>query len=247
MGGIEPYRYSWDFDARDDLQVDKYHRDATFVFAEAGTYRVTLTVTDSFGQEVFDTLDIEVFPQEVVLGSPITLINQHGTPENPIVIEGLEISSTESNGITLIQCSHVIIRNNFIRGVYSQEPHQGIAILVQSSSNIDIQGNYLVNNQEAMYIGPPPGEDFQQNIRVWDNVVVGTKKLSGIKIQKTNNVEVYNNFLKNNGDHESFETGGAITGIIIKEQDWELIPVDVVSVIFNRELPPVVRELNIPI
>ena len=214
--GVGPYWYSWDFDARDGQQVDKYHRDATFVFAEAGTYRVTLTVTDSLGQEVFDTLDIEVFPQEVVRGSPVTLINQHGTDENPIVIEGLEISTTEGNGINLIHCSHVIIRNNFIHDLSSQEQHESIAIRVQDSSYIDIHGNYLVNNHEAMYIWATPEEDFQQNIRVWDNVVLGTEIISAINIGKTKNIEVYNNFLKNNGNHELFENG-RIIGIYISD------------------------------
>ncbi|MFC1899457.1 right-handed parallel beta-helix repeat-containing protein [Chloroflexota bacterium] len=217
-GGLEPYSYSWDFDARDGRQVDKYHNNATFVFAEAGSYQITVIVNDNIGQEASDTLDIEVLPQELTKGTPIVLQHQHGTEENPIIIEGLDIAATEGQGINLVMCSNVVIRNNYIHDVSSPNQAEGIAIRVQDSSDIEIYGNYLLNNQEGMCIWSTPESDFQQNISVHDNVVIGSDRISGINIGKTDNVNIYNNYVKNNGNPEHFENG-RITGIIANTGD----------------------------
>ncbi|HEU4823602.1 MAG TPA: PKD domain-containing protein [Nitrososphaeraceae archaeon] len=78
-GGAEPLTYSWDFDDGSIEEDD----DATFdhTFDEAGTYNVDLTVTDSTGQTVSDSILITVEPPP--LPSPPPSPSQQPSPPPP--------------------------------------------------------------------------------------------------------------------------------------------------------------------
>jgi PKD repeat protein len=52
--------YNWDFDASDGIQEDATGVTATHTYTTAGTYTVTLTVSDDAGHEASDTLKVAV-------------------------------------------------------------------------------------------------------------------------------------------------------------------------------------------
>ena len=56
-GGLEPYTISWDFD---DGSVEEDDEEVEHTFDEAGSYSVSLAVTDSRGQSAFDSIEITV-------------------------------------------------------------------------------------------------------------------------------------------------------------------------------------------
>src|SRR5918997_4276438 len=57
-GGMEPYSYSWDFG--DGSEEEDDDEDVEHTFDEAGSYSVSLTVTDSRGQSASDSIGIAV-------------------------------------------------------------------------------------------------------------------------------------------------------------------------------------------
>ena len=60
-GGIEPHIISWDFDDDGSSGEEESGDDVVeHTFEEAGTYRVSLTVTDSIGQSASDSIEITV-------------------------------------------------------------------------------------------------------------------------------------------------------------------------------------------
>jgi PKD repeat protein len=62
-GGIEPYTISWDFDddgSSEERSDDDDDETVDHTFDEAGSYDVDLTVTDSSGQRVSDSVEITV-------------------------------------------------------------------------------------------------------------------------------------------------------------------------------------------
>jgi PKD repeat protein len=58
IGGIEPYTYSWDFDGEDSGESSE--QTVSHTFEEAGSYNVSLTVTDSDGRSASDSMEITV-------------------------------------------------------------------------------------------------------------------------------------------------------------------------------------------
>ena len=58
IGGIEPYTTSWDFD--DDSGEESEEQTTLHTFDEAGTYNVTLTITDSEDQTASDSIEVTV-------------------------------------------------------------------------------------------------------------------------------------------------------------------------------------------
>ena len=57
-GGTEPYTIRWDLD--DDGVVESNEETVVATFSEAGTYNVTLTITDSEDQIASDSIEITV-------------------------------------------------------------------------------------------------------------------------------------------------------------------------------------------
>jgi len=48
-GGSTPLKYTWDFDDKDGIQVDAEGQAITRRFRKAGTFTITLTVSDKYG------------------------------------------------------------------------------------------------------------------------------------------------------------------------------------------------------
>jgi PKD repeat protein len=61
-GGTEPYTYSWDFD--DESSEESDEQTVSHTFEEAGSYDVSLTVTDSGNQSASDSVEITVEEEE---------------------------------------------------------------------------------------------------------------------------------------------------------------------------------------
>jgi PKD repeat protein len=61
-GGTQPYTYSWDFD--DGSEESDEEAPVEHTFDEAGTYNVTLTVTDAADQTATDILKISVIEED---------------------------------------------------------------------------------------------------------------------------------------------------------------------------------------
>jgi PKD repeat protein len=59
-GGTEPYTYSWDFDGEGSSSGESNEQTVSHTFEEAGSYDVSLTVTDSGGQSASDSMEITV-------------------------------------------------------------------------------------------------------------------------------------------------------------------------------------------
>ena len=67
-GGTEPYTYSWDFD--DESSEESDEQTVSHTFEEAGSYDVSLTVTDSGSQNASDSVEITVEEEEEVEEEP---------------------------------------------------------------------------------------------------------------------------------------------------------------------------------
>jgi PKD repeat protein len=63
-GGTGPYTYSWDFD--DESSEESDEQTVSHTFEEAGSYDVSLTVTDSGSQNASDSVEITVEEEEEV-------------------------------------------------------------------------------------------------------------------------------------------------------------------------------------
>ncbi len=59
-GGMEPYTYSWDFDGDGSSGGEGNEQTVSHTFEEAGSYDVSLTVTDSGGQSASDSMEITI-------------------------------------------------------------------------------------------------------------------------------------------------------------------------------------------
>lgn len=57
-GGVSPYEWEWDLDG--DFITDSTDRNPTWTYDSAGEYDITLTVTDSFGDQGFDFTSVEI-------------------------------------------------------------------------------------------------------------------------------------------------------------------------------------------
>ena len=67
-GGTGPYTYSWDFD--DESSEESDEQTVSHTFEEAGSYDVSLTVTDSGNQSASDSVEITVEEEEEVEEEP---------------------------------------------------------------------------------------------------------------------------------------------------------------------------------
>src|SRR5215218_2687517 len=79
-GGMEPYTIRWDFDDgdSDEEESDDDDNDVDHTFDVAGNYTVTLTVTDSTGRTVSDSIVVTVEPAPPLTAVEITSSDTEG-------------------------------------------------------------------------------------------------------------------------------------------------------------------------
>lgn len=162
--------FSWDFDDRDGIQVDKFQKDPTTVYAEPGIYRATLTAANDRGEIGRDVVEITVVPRAYQVHPPIHLTDVHGTAEAPYVIEGYDITNPNGNGIFLERCRHIVIRQCHIHDCGGTEKvffenTSGMAIFAVDSDYLEITGNTIHDNQKGVYLRKLQGQpsDRQRN------------------------------------------------------------------------------------
>jgi PKD repeat protein len=83
-GGTEPYTVSWDVD--NDGIVESNEETVVATFNEAGTYNVTLTITDSEDQTASDSIEITVEEGEGGEGEEAVVVEE-GEGEEAVVVE----------------------------------------------------------------------------------------------------------------------------------------------------------------
>jgi PKD repeat protein len=86
-GGTEPYTIRWDLD--DDGIVESNEETVVATFNEAGTYNVTLTITDSEDQTASDSIEITVEEGEGGEGEEAVVVEEGegGEGEEAVVVE----------------------------------------------------------------------------------------------------------------------------------------------------------------
>src|SRR5918997_1021889 len=85
-GGMEPYSYSWDFGDGSEEEDDDEDEDVEHTFDEAGSYSVSLSVTDSRGQSASDSIEITVEEPPVVEEEQPTAEEEEGN--DSVDVEG---------------------------------------------------------------------------------------------------------------------------------------------------------------
>ena len=146
---------------------------------------------------------------------PIWISGMHGTPQSPIVIEGLDVSAAGGNAVTVIDSSYVIVRGNRIHNTTTariDDGPSGNAIWVQDSSHIEIVDNVVADNLRGISIQATPGSPHIDAIAVHGNHVTGSRADAGILVRGAEAVDIHDNTLDRNGDAGLFDRH-RITGI----------------------------------
>ena len=98
-GGTEPYTYSWDFDGEGSSSGEGNEQTVEHTFEEAGSYDVSLTVTDSGGQSASDSMEITI-EEEVEEEEPIPLAEEEVVEEEePIPLAEEEVVEEEEEEV----------------------------------------------------------------------------------------------------------------------------------------------------
>src|SRR5918998_6607490 len=85
-GGTEPYVISWDFGDGSEEEDDEEDEEVEHTFDEAGSYSVSLTVTDSRGESASDSIEITVEEPPVVEEEQPTAEEEEGN--DSVDVEG---------------------------------------------------------------------------------------------------------------------------------------------------------------
>ncbi len=122
----------------------------------------------------------------------------HGSRDNPIVIEGFELSESNTTNlgkITLVNSSYVIIRNNNLtnnsRLVVVGSDFSCSGIHVYGSNNITIINNHISKNQFGIDIS------YSKYITIFNNLI--TENLCGVRLLKfSENITIHTNNIIDN-------------------------------------------------
>jgi len=140
-------RYEWDFDSRNDIQIDVTGAIVSHTYAEPGTYIATLTVTDTFENTDTDTCMVTV-------NAPINRAPVFNTVGDKLINEGslleFTISAYDSDGDPLIYSA-----DNLLAGAtfdpatrtFSWTPNYGMA---GSYPNVhfEVTDGYLIDTED---------------------------------------------------------------------------------------------------
>jgi len=201
-GGAGPLSYSWDFDDRDGIQVDKFQQNPTFVFANHGSegvdYTVTLTVSDATGYAVTETRVVSIYPRAYDLVNPIQL---HG--EDGVIIEGIEIADPGASGdgvtaaIEVTDCANVTIRDCYVHGWTGH----ALGLMVTGSENVVVETSTFENLTV--------GVSFENctNCRFTGNVLHEGVGGHACSVRHSRGVEVGENVVRHWGTPDSWHNG----------------------------------------
>ena len=146
-GTGQGYTYFWDFDRSDGIGVDGFGQEVTYPFGHPGTYTVTVRAWDDAGNYGSRKINVQVEPGNYSPSSSIDIRNVSYPKDNPLIIEGLEITSADGAGIYLANVENVIIRRNWIHGCARDYG----AIHIDQCSGITIEENLLEDNLMGIF------------------------------------------------------------------------------------------------
>ena len=165
-----------------------------------------------------------LFPREAVADSytihePVIIENIETTADNPLIIEGYEISEPDRPGIQIREVDYVVIRNNYVHdcGInYSlaikeqieagngganlaemNTPFETGGILVFEARHVEIYGNQVINNDFGIYVW---GHRFRaEHVEIYDNTVADNHRAFFVQVNNSDNVDIHDNTITDNG------------------------------------------------
>ena len=197
-GGDGDYSYIWDFVAADGYTVDGFHPHEQYIYPEQGQYTISLHAADASGALGKTEIKIDVVAKEYNLHAPIKLRDLSAPADKPYVIENYVISNPEGDGISLIRCENVIIRNCYIHDCRKSRDEEGYAIYAEYCHNVTIQNVYVRGNRSGIVIQGNP-DDLSRNFLVENSVIADCNSHDSLSFTNAEKVEVRFNELYDNG------------------------------------------------
>ncbi len=162
--------------------------------------------------------------------APIVIQNQPTSPDNPLIIEGYEISNPDGPGIQVRDTDYVIIRNNYLhdcgtkvseqrqrlvketgdaRNGMLDKPFETGAILVfDAKGTVQISGNEVRGNDYGIMV---QGHRFRaQSVSVHDNQVQDNHRAAFIWVGQADRVDIHDNFVQDNGLNVFYDNEGLV-------------------------------------
>jgi hypothetical protein len=139
---------------------------------------------------------------------PIFIEGMYATADEPYIIEGYEISSSEKNCLEIKDSEHVIIRDNYFHNcTYHSDSYpggwqEGHSVYVEKSKNIVIENNWFEDNTMGPYVR------HTTNVGISDNTVKRSVYHSAIRCDYCKDFDISGNILKDNGIPEWFFNPG---------------------------------------
>lgn len=161
---------------------------------------------------------------------PIVIQNQPTSPDQPLVIEGYEISNPDGPGIQVRDVAYVIVRNNYLhdcgtkvseqrqelvketgdaRKAMLDNPFETGAILVfDAKGTVQISGNEVRGNDYGIMV---QGHRFRaESASIFDNKVEANHRAAFIWVGQANRVQIHDNFVKDNGLNAFYDNEGLV-------------------------------------
>ena len=170
---------------------------------------------------------------------PIYIEHQETTEDNPLIIEGYEITNPGGPGIQVLHVDHVIIRNNYIhdcgievsnrirdeilsggkdaRAATMRTPRKTGALNIFDAKTVVVSNNKIVNNDYGIRIYSQHSKT--NSVEVSDNIVRNNHRSHFIYIQNANNVDVRNNEVVDNGLSLFIDNEGLVNAFK-RGEDW---------------------------
>ena len=141
--------------------------------------------------------------------APIRVDNVHAPADDPVIIEGFEISSDEADCIEVKNSTDVVIRGNYLHDcTWSRDPaepysqDEGFAIRVGYAEFVVIADNVLERNKMGIAV------HSSSRVLVRSNTITTTVVKSSLRLERVDNAEVTYNYLADNGVPEHFWAPG---------------------------------------
>lgn len=164
------------------------------------------------------SLAVSISP-DYELHGPIIIQNQPTSPDQPLVIEGYEISNPDGPGIQVRDVDYVIIRNNDLhdcgtkiserrqrlveetgdarKGMLDQPFETGAILVFDAKGTVEISGNVVCNNDYGIMV---QGHRHRaKSVSVHDNSVQDSHRAASIWVGEADSVDIHDNFVKDNG------------------------------------------------
>jgi hypothetical protein len=197
-GGDGDYSYIWDFDAADGYSVDGFAPAGYNIYPEAGRYTASVHVADGSGAIGEVSIEVDVAAREYISHDPMELRDQCFPHDNPRIIDGYDITNPNGNGITLLHCDNVIVRNCYIHDCREGRDWSGRAVYTEGCHNITVQNVYVKDNDRGILLeGYPDG--LSGKLLVENCVVVGSGVEDAVSFRNAEDAEVKGNILYDNG------------------------------------------------